>query len=160
MNATRHKTPCPMRRRALVSPRAAGLFGLIVLVGALFFAGPCRAGTLVTASCPCGYVQKGLPLFGGKANFKTSCSFPALCKATGEMTLINVLDPAKRPKNCPTGEIVSYEDPLMWRPDGGEPIVLWRIPGTDRVLPLFSGYYYCPRCHKLTLRFRVVGYWD
>ncbi|WP_043601187.1 hypothetical protein [Solidesulfovibrio magneticus] len=140
--------------------RVAGLTALLSLLCTFVLAAPVQAGTIIAASCPCGYAVKGLPLFGGNSNFKTVCNFPALCKATGRLTLVNALDPTAPPKDCPSGEVVSYESPIMRKADGGEPIATWRVPGKDMVLSLFAGRYLCPRCLKYSLRFQVVGYWD
>jgi len=138
----------------------AGASLLLAFLWALALAAPVQAGTIVSASCPCGYVKKGLPLFGGRSNFMTVCRFPALCKATGELTLVNVLDPKAAPRDCPSGDIVSYENPVMRKADGGGPITFWKIPGKDRVLHLFAEPYLCPRCLKYSLRFQVTGNWD
>lgn len=143
-----------------VLPRASGRLGFLVLLWLLLCAASAQAGTIVSASCPCGYVNAGMFLFGGKSNFRTVCYFPAWCKATGALVRVNVLDPKAASPGCPSGEVIPYENPMMRAGQGGEPIAFWRIPGRDRTLLLFADAYLCPRCHKHTLRFRVVGHWD
>lgn len=146
-------------------PRQAGrsLVCLLIACGALvasltFFAPPAQGGMLVNARCPCGYHTERIPIFGGRANFKTVCLFPALCEDKGTIELVNLLDLSRRPKTCPTGRYLPYTDPLL-APSQAATLLEWRLPdGT--VLRLLEGNYLCPRCRNKTLRFSRAGFWD
>ena len=119
-----------------------------------------QAGTLVSARCLCGYHQDGMPLFGGRANFKKSCLFPALCPSPRELVLLNVLDVAEPVHGCPTGCAVRYDDPSLAPIEPGEPVASWNVPGLHTTLTIYSGGYVCPRCGERTLHFMPSGFWD
>ena len=139
-----------------------GLWFRALFVSLLLAAGtagrPALAGTMVAASCPCGYAAARLPLFGGFANYRSVCLFPAICQERRELVLINLLAPRERPKNCPHGPLLSLADPGM-APTGGPVAADWNIPGKGPVR-LFADGYPCPRCGKRTLTFHQTGSWD
>lgn len=143
------------------SPWSRFLRRLCLLGGAvsLLAAGLAYAGSMITATCPCGY-EKSMAIFGGRANFQTHCAFPALCSVSGEMILVNVLDPDTPPKECPEGGFTLYSDPTLRQGEEGETVVSWYIKSQDRVLLLTDAAYLCPQCREYRLRFRLTGMWD
>lgn len=158
---------CPMPPMSAYSASRPGhargqlaLWALLacLLVGLPTLARPAAAGILAEASCPCGYHLERLPLFGGFANFRTVCLFPALCRDKGSLVLINLLDPGTRPASCPTGPLASLADPAV-APVDGESVAEWRL-ADNRVIRLLGGGYPCPRCGQMTLHFRQTGFWD
>jgi hypothetical protein len=118
------------------------------------------AGTIVSAACSCGYSRTHLGLFAGKANFETVCMFPGLCRETGELVLYNALDPAAGTRDCPHGDITSYDDPFMAPEIPGQTVASWNIAKKNKVFVIYSGGYYCPRCHLKNLRFTLAGMYD
>jgi len=142
--------------------RRPGPVRLALAVLMLVFAAPgaAWAGILVNARCPCGYHREHLPIFGGRANFRTTCRFPALCRATRELVLVNILDPLGRVAGCPDGQARRYDDPSLAPTDPGAPVAVWNLPGRRERVTLFSGGYVCPRCGRRTLRFTPAGFWD
>lgn len=155
--------PASTRRVSLpANPgRAARALGLGLLLLALATPVPARAGTIVDARCPCGYHTGRLLVFGGRADFKTVCMFPALCRDTDALLLVNLLDPATPPAGCPGGSAIPYDHPALAPAPGGRVVASWRLPGqADVAAVLYDGGYLCPRCRKKTLRFSQVGFWD
>jgi hypothetical protein len=135
------------------------LLAALVLVGLLGLAAPAHAGDILDASCPCGYHKERLFLYGGRANFKTICLFPALCKTSREITLINVLDPRRDPRDCKASDALSYEHPSLAPTEPGKSMSYWRL-SNERTVTIYEGGYVCPRCGQRTLRFKHAGNWD
>jgi len=132
------------------------LLGVVILC---FNATMGHAGTIVSASCPCGY-SKTLPLFGGRGNFKTACMFPALDKAKHDIALCNVFEyPDIENSPAPPG-LISYASPNLMPEHPSEAVAFWRIQSLGKTLTLYQGGYVCPRCEKRTMTFRTVGFWD
>lgn len=139
-----------------------GLSGLALACVALFILMPGKAshaGTIVKASCPCGY-SKTMPLFGGMRNFKTVCKFPALDSAKADITLYNVYDYPDLETNPETTGLVSYAAKELMPEHPGEPVASWNIRLLNKTLILYRGGYVCPRCGKRTLIFESVGFFD
>lgn len=132
----------------------------LIAVSLLAAAAPARAGDIVSASCPCGFQRQGMPIFGGFATYKTSCLFPALCRATRTMVLGNLMDPAAGAKDCPAPEMVFYNDPSLAPEHPGRVVSSWNMPDAKGQALLYEGGYVCPACGRRTLRFRHVGFWD
>lgn len=144
-------------------PRAivfrATTFWLLGAALFLFNATPGHAGTIVTASCPCGY-SKTVSLFGGRRNFKTVCMFPALDKAKHDITLYNVFDyPDAENSPGPPG-LISYASPRLMPEHPSEAVAFWRIQSLGKTVTLYKGGYVCPRCGRRTMTFRSIGFWD
>jgi hypothetical protein len=116
------------------------------------------AGTVVEARCACGYHIERLALFGGFANFRQVCLFPALCQDRQAVVVVNLLAPQTRPASCPTGPLSRYDTPAL-APAAGASVADWRLPDGSTVR-LFDGGYTCPHCSQKTLHFRTVGFWD
>jgi len=74
-------------------------------------------GSVLKASCPCGYSADELVVGGGRANFRTYCGAPALCQACHTIGVVNYLD--EQPA-CPTckGAVMFYDAPKL-RSQGG-----------------------------------------
>lgn len=146
---------------AAKSPLPRFLLRLCLLGGAvsLLDAGLTYAGSLVTATCPCGS-EKSMAIFGGRANFQTHCAVPALCSVSGEMVLVNVLAPDTPPKECPEGGFTLYSDPTLRQGEEGETVVSWYIKSQDRALLLSDAACLCRQSRKYRLRFRLTGMWD
>ena len=125
----------------------------------IWLAAPVAAGDMVDASCPCGYHQEHIPLFGGRASFKKLCMFPALCMTNKQLTLVNVLDPGADPRGCKAKDAVRYDSPSLAPAKPGAAVASWRLPD-GRVFQLYEGGYVCPRCGRPTLRFKHSGNWD
>jgi hypothetical protein len=121
--------------------------------------GPAQAGTIVSAKCDaCGYECAQMFLFGGKANFKTVCRFPAYCPEKKSLILINLMS-EKGEGDCP-GYIV-YTDPKLMQNPGSKTMASWNLPETKKTsVRLTDGDYLCPRCGQFRFHFRSVGYWD
>jgi hypothetical protein len=152
----------PSAIRASSLPVPGRRLVILALVGGLItlFAGPAQAGNLVNARCPCGFEAKRLPVFGGRRDFRTVCRFPGLCQATGRIVLINLLDPTHRPEDCPTGRVLSYAEPPLAPDPPGRVLLSWNISSRDLVVRLYEDGYFCPRCHRKTLRFFLAGFFD
>lgn len=99
-------------------------------------------------------------LFGGLANHRTMCRFPALCRSTGAIALGNLLDPAAGAGDCPASDMVFYNDPSLAPEHPGPALVSWNLPDGRGVAALFEGGYVCPVCGRRTLTFRHDGFWD
>ena len=131
-----------------------------LLVTLLILAAPVLAGTLVNARCPCGYHTERMPLFGGRANFRTVCLFPALCPTSHELVLVNLLDPLADIPQCPGGKTIPYTDPSLALTVGGPVVTSWNVRDRGLSVQLFSHGYRCPRCGRPTLSFSFAGNWD
>lgn len=152
-------TPPPALSRGL---GPAMVFLLAALLAGLTGAGPhsARAGTLVNARCPCGYHRERLPLFGGRANFRTVCRFPALCATSHELVLINLLDPLADTAHCQGTKAIPYTDPSLAPKVPGAVVASWNLRDQGMTVQLYAGAYRCPHCGRKTLRFSFAGNWD
>lgn len=162
----RHGSPVPTpatgRRPAAPSPRRPLPFLAAALVLAALLAGaarPAGAGQRIRASCDCGYTS-ALSLFGSRANFRTVCMVPGLCLSSGDMVTFNALDPQAGSRDCPGGNILPYTDPSLAPDAPGQPLTSWNVPGTNLRYVLYQKGYFCPRCHRKTLRFSLAGFFD
>lgn len=151
------------RRRA---PRPVAASRLLALALPLLLAGllagparPAAAGMRVMARCPCGYAQ-GLSLFAGRSNFRTVCMVPGLCLTSGDLVTFNLLAPDAGSRGCPDGSIVSYADPPLAPKNPGRVLTTWNVPGGKLRYVLYESGYFCPRCHRKTLRFSLAGFFD
>jgi hypothetical protein len=140
----------------------AKLLSLIAIL--VFLAGwnPAEAGSIVTARCDtCGYDSGGLFLFGGRANFKTVCSFPAYCANKKTLVLVNLMAEKPDSEACDGQTPVPYNDPRMVANPGAKAVASWNLPEPmDKQIKLTDGDYFCPRCGQYKLHFRKSGMWD
>jgi ribosomal protein L37AE/L43A len=141
--------------------------GKALLLGILAFAlssMPSFAGSILKASCPCGFHSGNIYAGGGMGNFQTVCNAPAYCPACKALRVVNYLDAACTCAEC-GGKVVFYNDlSLQEKPpaaQGGlkKTIFSWN---TDKkgVFVLPDTHYLCPACGKLTLTFEHIGLWD
>jgi hypothetical protein len=114
-------------------------------------------GSLVTASCDCGY-SVSLQLGGGMANFEALCLFPVYCHACHALVEANVLDSPIICPGCGGSDVVAYDAPDLIGEPGKQEVFSWHIRG--RSLYLSSGCYLCPECQQMRLRFEDAGCWD
>jgi hypothetical protein len=121
-----------------------------------------EAGSIVTATCGnCGYDSGGLFLFGGKANFKTVCRFPAYCADKKTLVLVNLMAEKLESQACPGQAPVPYTDPQMVQNPGAKTIASWNLQESKiKQVKLTDGDYFCPRCGQFQLHFRQSGHWD
>jgi hypothetical protein len=118
-----------------------------------------QAGTIVSAKCDaCGYENGRIFLFGGKANLKTVCRFPAYCPEKKSLILINLMS-EKAEEECPG--YISYTDPKLIQNPGSKTIASWNLPEPKNIsVRLTDGDYLCPRCGQFRFHFKPIGYWD
>jgi hypothetical protein len=137
-----------------------GTLGLGVLLAAAS-AAPVFAGTILKASCPCGY-HLDIMAGGGMANFKTLCAAPAYCAACKKLEILNYLDDDPKCAAC-AGKPVFYNDLSLQEklPPGSTPKIVFSW-NTDKkgTFSLPDVGYLCPQCGKMTLRFAQSGFWD
>lgn len=116
-------------------------------------------GSIIEAACECGFSQV-LYLGGGMANFQTVSWFPVYCRSCQSMQLANLLNSPLACKACGGTEVLSYESAEL-RGDAHEHEVFsWYAGQLQRPLRLSDGFYFCPTCQQMQLRFREVGCWD
>ena len=142
-----------------------GTIVLVILYG-IFFPHPALAGSILKASCPCGFKMESILAGGGFKNYKTTCNVPAYCAACKKMEILNWLGKDPQCKGC-GGKIVFYNDPSLQKdkPDASrdmkdtKKVFSWNAYAKGIfILPDTS--YLCPQCGDMTLRFKEVGYWD
>lgn len=140
-------------------PKAAVLWAT---AGIILLALPAAAGTILKASCPCGFKMEGIFAGGGMSNFKTFCAAPAYCEGCKKMEVLNWLDDAPVCHAC-AGKVIFYNDPALQEktPAGSKPNLVFSW-NTDKkgAFNLPDVNYRCPQCGKMTLRFEMTGNWD
>lgn len=70
-------------------------------------------GTIIAASCECGYAKR-MFLGGGFRDFATRNAFPYLCRDCSDMVVLNAMDPEPRCDRCQGAAVKSYSDPCMF----------------------------------------------
>lgn len=140
----------------------AKLLGLIFVLVLVTGWNSAQAGSIVTAKCDnCGYDSGRLFIFGGKANFKTICKFPAYCVNEKTLVLVNLMADQLESQVCPGQIPVPYTDPHMVQNPGAETVASWNFPEhKNQQIRLTDGDYLCPNCGKFRLHFRHSGQWD
>jgi hypothetical protein len=140
----------------------AKLLSLILILALVVGWNSARAGSIVTAKCDiCGYDSGGLFLFGGRANFKTVCKFPAYCANKKALVLVNLMAEKLESPACPGQAPVLYTDRQMVQNPGTKTIASWNLPEPkNEQIKLIDGDYLCPRCGQFQLHFRQSGKWD
>lgn len=118
-------------------------------------------GSQVTAACRCGIEVKIL-IGGAMMNFRNTCYFPCLCEVCHNIVQVNLLAKTKRCPECKSLAVIAYDDPRLSKTPGKREVAEWCIQDPlDRELILTNGKYMCPKCKKMSLRFRDNGfYWD
>ncbi len=124
-------------------------------------------GSILRATCGCGFDSTNLYVGGGRVNFGTICRVPAICSKCGDLVTVNYLEAGARCPKC--GSAVTTYDDLTLRANPGESfgqdteldsVFSWRIPNTQDDFYLPMAQYLCPRCRKLNMRFHQAGTWD
>jgi predicted RNA-binding Zn-ribbon protein involved in translation (DUF1610 family) len=113
-------------------------------------------GTALTASCQCGY-EKGTSVGGTMRNFMTVCHAPALCRDCKELVTLNYLAGEHSCPNCGK-EVAFYNHESLRRKNAAYDLVNAVVD--DKNFKLSDIKYRCPRCGKLSLKFRVWGHFD
>lgn len=118
-------------------------------------------GTMIAASCPCGYENDELAVGGGMLTFMEHCAAPALCTSCHEVVTIDLMD---RDATCPNcdGPPTPYDDPSLRGAvaAAGGAAVAWNLPDGRSFELDHEGAYTCPRCLQTTLSFVDVGSFD
>jgi len=87
-------------------------FSLIIILVLVMGWNSAWAGSIVTAKCDvCGYDSGRLFLFGGRANYKTVCKFPAYYAGKKGLILVNLMADTLDSRNCPSQPPLYYTDP-------------------------------------------------
>jgi Zn finger protein HypA/HybF involved in hydrogenase expression len=113
-------------------------------------------GSQITATCRCG-LEVNVLIGGGFEDFTKNCYFPCLCEACHNIVEVNILAKTKRCPKCKSPALIAYDDPRLSKTPGKRTVAEWCIQELDRDLILTNGNYMCPKCKKLSLRFRNTG---
>ena len=118
-------------------------------------------GSQVTAACQCG-IEVTVLIGGGMRNFQTTGYFPCLCEACRNIVQVNLLAKTKLCPKCKSPALISYDDPRLSESPGNRAVAEWNMQGQfGRQVRLTNGNYLCPKCYKISLRFRATGMcWD
>lgn len=123
-------------------------------------------GTLLKATCECGFESDYINFDFGMLGFGSYCNAPAVCL---HCNLFLEKDYYKKYSKCPTcrKKVVFYNDPSVQKESSKivrteEHIYdfSWGTPGEEKYFYLPATEYYCPACHKLTMKFTFAGCWD
>ena len=118
-------------------------------------------GSQVRAKCQCG-LDKSISIGGGMRNFMTTCYFPCLCEHCNFVVVGNLLAPIQECPECKSQKMIPYSDPALCGTPGNNVVASWRFEKLpEGELKLTDGYYWCPWCQQMTLRFVPDGLcWD
>jgi hypothetical protein len=116
-------------------------------------------GSILSASCPCGFEARNLFVGAGRTDFETSCSMPALCSSCHRLVLCNTLAKRARCGRCKRA-VSFYTDASMHGAPkrNSTPVFEWHLDDGDLVLP--NSAYRCPACDAMKMRFAFAGSWD
>lgn len=91
-----------------------------------------EVGTIVEATCECGY-QKGMALGGGFADFTERNAFPYLCEKCSDIVVLNAMDPSPCCNQCQWDGVVPYSKPSMFldKPLNGTVYEWGEYPSSD-----------------------------
>lgn len=118
-------------------------------------------GTMIAASCNCGYENNALAVGGGTLSFMEHCAAPALCTTCREVVTIDLMD---SDATCPScgGAPTPYGDSSLGAAktvhDG--PAIKWNLPDASSFELDHEGVYTCPRCLQASMSFADVGCFD
>ena len=117
-------------------------------------------GSVITATCKCGYKTDRLFLGSGMSGYKEI--FPAICS---HCKIVVAIDYFNNTSQCPTCKkiVTFYNDNKLKSNEEVErntgDVFSWGI--TDNtILKLPNIHYLCPRCGQYGLKFEHTGYWD
>ena len=120
-------------------------------------------GSILQASCSCGFRMPRIGVGGGMMDFEDTCMAPAICKKCDNFLVLNLLNKSACCPKC-KNKVIYYNDPSLQEETDlskakHEHIFSWYISEKKSfVLPPTK--YYCPKCKKMELEFRDVGCWD
>lgn len=115
-------------------------------------------GTMIDASCECGYETKMMFLGGGMYNYTTECSFPFYCVDCSILFVSNMFDKKTVCPKCHKTVVYPYDSEKAFDTAGKDTVFHWNA--RDKKLVLTDGNYICPACRKFSLKFFDVGCWD
>ena len=115
-------------------------------------------GSLLRASCPCGYTSPTIPAGGGFATFQTICAVPALCPTCKEVVGVNAMNPERACPKCGEAVILCGGlEPLAAKHD--RVVFNWNVAPLGTYV-LDDRAYRCPKCGEVKMTFRDDGCWD
>jgi len=109
-------------------------------------------GTNTKAFCQCRYASSDILIGGGKLNFQYTDYYPCLCIDCEDVVEVNLKGILNCP-NCNGANIIPYDDERL-RGEYKEPEI--HINCNHDVS---NGFYYCPKCKKMTLKFSPPFIW-
>jgi DNA-directed RNA polymerase subunit RPC12/RpoP len=114
-------------------------------------------GSILRASCECGFEQGGIGLGGGMMNFTTYFGAPALCRHCRKLVVRNYLAKTARCPQC-RRKVTYYNNPSVQAGPSGEEVASWNAG--DKTFQLSATKYLCPQCGQKTMVFEDVGCCD
>ena len=123
-------------------------------------------GTLLKASCECGFEVDSIFLGFGMLGESKFCYAPAVCLDCNKFL---EKDYYKNYSKCPVcrKKVIFYNNPIVQKnkskqDDNVEDIgaLSWGMPGDEKYFELPDTDYYCPACGRMTMKFTFVGEWD
>lgn len=117
-------------------------------------------GSIIGASCDCGYEKSEMFLGGGMANFNTYCNFPHYCEDCRTLFEADLFDKSRSCPRCKKRNVIAYDDERACKIEGKN-VFSWNVQEEiGRNLNLTDGSYICPACGKFNLTFFDIGCWD
>jgi len=116
-------------------------------------------GTIIKATCQCGFESKDIFAGGGFANFMTELAAPAFCNKCKSLIVSNYRSKNPKYPKC-KGKISFYNDKTLQEGESEEDIFSWSLPNEEGEFRLADTSYLCPKCKEMKMRFMVVGCWD
>lgn len=117
-------------------------------------------GTMVAASCKCGFRQD-IVVGGGMDDYTTTCWFPCLCENCNHIVQVNMHEEQILCPECGKTGPIPYSDPRLIGIPGTRREASWYLDLTsERELVLTNGYYLCPSCRQFELQFMSSGCFD
>lgn len=123
-------------------------------------------GTLLKATCECGFESDFIHLGFGMLGQGSYCYAPAVCL---HCNLFLEKDYYKEYSKCPIcrKKVIFYNDASVQKEKskkvGDEENIYdfsWVTSDDEKYFYLPDTDYYCPDCHKLTMKFSFAGCWD
>ena len=120
-------------------------------------------GSIITATCDCGYRENEM-LLGWRANkiplLYKECFFPCYCDKCRTMFTGNICNEKVLCPMCCNERTLAYDNKTLSIP--GKNIVFeWNTEkAVGRNLILTDGKYRCPVCGRMSMQFRDIGCWD
>lgn len=116
-------------------------------------------GTIIKASCECGYETNNMYLGGGMTNHTTVSMFPNYCKDCKSLFQANMFDENIVCQQCRSIDTVPYNNPSLVK-DLSITSFDWNSGTKNSPLKLSRENSFCPNCEKYSLKFVSTGMWD